>query len=92
MTRLETNLSQQYDEIITQIGTVVADSNYKGTNLLGNSESLTVTFDESGDSQLTVAGIDGSGGLTAWYQQVPGAAVGFHYVTADIAFLDDARN
>jgi flagellin len=39
---------------------VAADSNYKGTNLLGGTgQELTITFDESGDSTLTVAGVAG---------------------------------
>jgi flagellin-like hook-associated protein FlgL len=84
-------LSEQYDEIITQIGTVVDDSNYKGTNLLGGTtEFLTVTFDENGDSQLTVGGIAGNGGLTAASQNA-WAAADFSDVNDDIALLDQAR-
>ena len=83
-------LSEQYDEIINQIGTVVADSNYKGTNLLNDTEFLTVTFDESGDSQLTVGGIAGTGGLTAGSQAL-WAAADFSDVNHDIELLDQAR-
>ncbi len=84
---VRTELSLQYDEIIAQIGTVVADSNYKGANLLGGTtESLTVTFDESGDSQLTVAGIDGSGGVA-----VSGTWATLTEVATDIGLLDAAR-
>jgi flagellin-like hook-associated protein FlgL len=52
------SLSAQYDSLISQIATVAADSNYKGTNLLGGTgQELTITFDESGDSTLTVSGV-----------------------------------
>jgi flagellin len=88
-------LAGQYDEIMEQIGTMVLDSNYKGTNLL-NSDSLTVTFDESGDSQLTVAGVDGSGTLApagvATTSSNAWAAADFSDVDTDIASLDTARN
>jgi len=52
-------LATQYNAIRTQIDTVAADSGYKGTNLLSATaaeRSLTVKFDESGDSSLTITG------------------------------------
>lgn len=52
-------LAAQFDVLRTQIDRIAADSDYKGTNLLG-SDTVTVTFDESGDSTLAVAGFDGS--------------------------------
>jgi hypothetical protein len=58
-------LTAQYNDLISQIATVAADSNYKGTNLLGGTtQELTITFDESGDSTLTVAGVAGDGGAS----------------------------
>jgi len=85
------DLADQYDEIMSQISTVAADSNYKGTNLLGGtSEALTVTFDESGDSQLTVSGIEGTGGLTGTTAQASWAAT--TDVSDDIDDLDTARD
>ena len=56
-------LASQYNAIRTQIDTVAADSGYKGTNLVSNTaaeRSLTVKFDESGDSSLTISGNDAS--------------------------------
>jgi len=56
-------LAAQYNSIRTQIDTVAADSGYKGTNLVSNTEAertLTVKFDESGDSSLTITGKDAS--------------------------------
>jgi flagellin-like hook-associated protein FlgL len=42
---------------------MAGDSNYKGVNLLGgDTEELTVSFDESGDSFLTLEGFDASAG------------------------------
>jgi flagellin len=63
MPRSEAKLTAQYNDLISQIATVAADSNYKGTNLLGGTtQELNITFDESGDSTLTVAGVAGDGG------------------------------
>ena len=56
-------LAAQYNSIRTQIDTVAADSGYKGTNLVSNTvaeRTLTVKFDESGDSSLTITGSDAS--------------------------------
>jgi flagellin len=51
-------LTEQYNDLISQIATVAEDSNYKGTNLLGGTgQELNITFDESGDSTLTVSGV-----------------------------------
>jgi flagellin-like hook-associated protein FlgL len=88
-------LSQQYDSMIDQIELLVDDSGYKGTNLLdGTGQSIVVSFDESGESALTVQGVDGLGGLTgngtgvsatdAWLENDD--------ITADIASLDTARD
>jgi len=50
--------AKQFDEILAQIDTLAADSSYKGTNLLKQG-SLTVNFSEvSGQSALTITGID----------------------------------
>jgi flagellin-like hook-associated protein FlgL len=52
-------LAAQFNSILDQIDTVAADSGYKGTNLLSATaaeRSLTVKFDESGDSSLTITG------------------------------------
>ncbi len=50
-------LQMQYNDILAQIDFLVADSSYKGTNLL-NSGSLEVAFNESGSSSLTITGFD----------------------------------
>ncbi len=51
-------LAAQFDEIRTQIDNVAADSGYKGTNLILDSDSLTVVFNEDGSSALTINGFD----------------------------------
>lgn len=103
------NLTAQYDDLISQIATVAADSNYKGTNLLGGAaQELNITFDESGDSTLTVSGVAGDGGATSiagdWdgdgdAATSPGAdattgdlAVGTIAINASITQLDNARD
>lgn len=89
------DLTDQYNDLISQIATVAADSNYKGTNLLGGTgQELNVTFDESGDSTLTVAGVAGDGGATAgsgaWGDST--LATGTTAINASITELDGARD
>jgi flagellin-like hook-associated protein FlgL len=50
-------LSAQFTEVLSQIDTMAADSGYKGINLL-KSGSLTVEYDETGDSSSTITGFD----------------------------------
>jgi flagellin len=92
-------LTAQYNDLISQIATVAADSNYKGTNLLGGTgQELNITFDESGDSTLTVAGVAGDGGAalqagavsTDWGSTT--LADGTDAINASISLLDDARD
>lgn len=88
------NLTTQYNDLISQIATVAADSNYKGTNLLEAGQELNVTFDESGDSTLTVAGVAGDGGATAASGDWGNAtlATGTTAINASITQLDSARD
>ncbi len=56
-----TSLETQYNAMLTQIDDLADDSGYKGVNLLGGTtETLTVYFDESGNSSITLDGFDGS--------------------------------
>ena len=48
-------LEADYNAIRTQIDQLIADTGYRGTNLL-NGDSLTVQFNEDNSSSLTVAG------------------------------------
>ena len=52
-------LADQFNEVMNQIDTMAADSGYKGINLLA-SGSITVEYDESGDSSSTITGFNGS--------------------------------
>lgn len=51
------NLISQYNDLLAQIDTVVADSGYKGINLLNGSD-LTVNFNEDRTSSLTISGVE----------------------------------
>ena len=55
------DLAVQYNDLLDQIDTLAADSGYKGVNFLVG-DSLTVTFDASGDSTLGVAGFNANAG------------------------------
>lgn len=84
-----TTLAGQYSEIMTQIGTLADDSGYKGTNLLDETHSVVVSFDENGDSSLTVKGTNVEDELhvtasNSWADESD--------ITADIAALDNARD
>lgn len=83
-------LKSQFTAMQTQITQLRSDAGYKGTNLLDSTHSITVSFDESGDSTLVVSGQDGTGGLA-------GATFAADWstdanITADIADLDTARD
>ena len=67
------NYDQQYSEIIGQYDAIINDADYKGTNLFKENK-LKVNFNETGSSELNVAGKDMSTtslGLTtvAWTNQ-----------------------
>jgi flagellin-like hook-associated protein FlgL len=58
-----TTLQAQYTELMTQIDTVVTDSNYVGSNLLdGNATGLVVNFNEDNSSSLTIASVASDSG------------------------------
>jgi flagellin-like hook-associated protein FlgL len=84
------SLNTQFGNMMDQINLLRDDSGYKGTNLLDASQSIVVSFDESGDSSLTVQGEDGTGSLDGatfaadWSTEAN--------ITADIALLDTARD
>ena len=50
-------LSTQFDALLTQIGQLATDSGFNGVNLLHN-DTLTVVFDETGNSNVAVTGAD----------------------------------
>ena len=64
-------LAAQFDDLLTQIDTLAADSGYKGINFLEN-DTLTVVFNADGTSELTITGFnaDSAGlgvvGATGW--------------------------
>jgi flagellin-like hook-associated protein FlgL len=75
---------------MNQIDTLAADSGYKGINLLA-SGSLSVEYDESGDSSSTVTGFD----ATASGQSISDAAGNWNSaanVTTATTALDTARD
>ena len=83
-------LADQFDEVMNQIDTLAADSGYKGINLLA-SGSLSVEYDESGDSSSTVTGFN----ATASGQSISDAAGNWNSaanVTTATTALDTARD
>ena len=61
-----TNLQTQYNDLLTQIDQMAADTSYNGINLL-NGDNLKVVFNETSTSSLTIQGVkfDSAGlGLT----------------------------
>jgi flagellin-like hook-associated protein FlgL len=54
------DLESQFNEVMKQIDDLADDSGYKGVNLLGGTDdTLKVSFDETGDSAITLTGFDG---------------------------------
>src|SRR5262249_54014224 len=57
------SLVEQYNNTMSQITTTAQDSSFNGINLL-NGDTLNMTFDETGDSKLSVQGfVFNAGGL-----------------------------
>ncbi len=52
-------LAGQFDDLLTQITNLAADSGYQGINLL-DADTLTVEFNEGGTSTLDIVGFDAS--------------------------------
>ena len=50
-------LAGQFNSLLDQIGQLAGDSGFNGINLLGG-DTLTLTLDETGNSTVTVAGVD----------------------------------
>ena len=96
-----TALEEQYNDLLDQIDELAGDTGYKGINLMGGTdEELEVSFDEDGDSKVTLKGFDGeSAGLSIQAvnegnsnQWSDGSgAVNKTNVNAAITELDDAR-
>jgi flagellin-like hook-associated protein FlgL len=95
-------LETQYQNLISQIDDLAADSGYKGINLLdGSLETLDVKFDENGDSKITLTGFlaDTSGdGLSLdvvtanqWNSTSAGGTSDRAEIATAIAALDDAK-
>ena len=91
----------QYEEVLSQIDFLSADSGYKGVNLLDSTAvTHTVKFDEQGDSSLTMTGFDASAqGATlslsthttnAWVSA--GGSADKAEINSAIAKLDNARS
>src|SRR6202035_5355407 len=51
-----TTLQSNYNSILTQIDQLAGDSSYNGVNLL-NGNNLTVNFNETATSSLTISGV-----------------------------------
>jgi len=60
-------LQTQYNALRTQLNQAVSDSNYKGTNLLQKG-TLTVTFNETSTSTLTIGGFSAVAGSRASFK------------------------
>jgi flagellin len=56
-TTTQATLASQFNDLLTQIGQLAGDSGFNGINLLAGG-TLTVTLDETGNSTVTVSGVD----------------------------------
>lgn len=79
----QATLEASYDTLIEQLDFVVADSGYRGTNLL-DSGTLSVTFNEDASSTLDVTGVDFTTGGTLAI-----SAANFADATTSQAALDE---
>jgi len=91
------SLQVQYDGLMTQIDTVVTDSNYVGTNLLNGdaASSLSVSFNEDGSSSMTIASVASkSANLGTVGNEISGGNISTDAATTNavIVSLNDAKN
>ncbi len=70
------SLVAQYNQVLQQINTTAQDSSFNGINLL-NGDTLNLTFDETGASKLSIAGVTFND-----------AGLGLSSLTAGVDFLD----
>jgi flagellin len=78
----------QYNEVLNQIDDLAADSGYGDVNLLGGTtQQLEVIFNETGDSQITLTGVDAS---TTGLSLTDAAAADFYAGTAGNITVDSA--
>ncbi len=80
-------LNKQFNEIMSQVRQMVADSGYKGTNFLGGTAaSLDVLFNETGTNKLTVNGFNGkASGLIGTSVGNSAGALAGSYTNLDVA-------
>ena len=82
----------QYNDILDQIDELADDSGYSGVNLLGGtSETLEVVFDESGDSSITLTGVNASSTGLALTAQTGTTDWSDTSINAAITALDAAK-
>ncbi|MEN6623305.1 MAG: flagellin [Smithella sp.] len=86
----------QFNTLLEQIDDLASDSGYGGVNLLGGTtESLTVVFDETGDSTITLNGVDASSTGLSLTSQTSGSwadtSAGDTAINAVITLLDAAK-
>ena len=92
-TNVQSKLAAQYDTIRSQIDNISSDSGYRGLNLLSSTNTLTVNFNESSSSRLSVVGfLANSTGLSLTNA---GGAGGSNWqstsaITTDAAKMDTA--
>jgi flagellin len=90
-----TALQEQYNQVLTQIDQMAADSGYKGVNLLdGTDVTHTVTFNGDGSSSLTMTGFAGDSAgllLVEANDWVDGVGPAKQAILDHIALLDEAR-
>lgn len=89
-----TALKAQYDALRTQLDSLAGDAIYKGVNLLGDANTLSVVFNTEGDDLNITSEFSDSASLGVvvsgtWWTGVPGAPDNTA-IDADIAFIDAA--
>jgi flagellin-like hook-associated protein FlgL len=87
------SLTASFNQILTQITNLANDSSYQGTNLLNSAtNSLTITYDETGRSTQTIQGVDFQAGSTATGAVGGGATVGLLIGNATTANAANSEN
>ncbi len=85
-------LSGQYNRLIEQLGNLVSDSSYKGTNFLSGGVTLTVNLNENATTDIVMSGFDSSAsglGISGGTSSSAGVTGDIDLVTLTAADIND---
>ena len=85
-------LNTQFNELRTQLDNIVSDSSYQGVNLISNSNTLKINFNETAAAEQTITGTTNtSSGLVLNTQSISNASVASDAIVSLATALSSVR-